>query len=207
VQERVLDPGQQRRQALASRDRGRVVPHISGSHRRHPGQLGPGLRIQRASPGQHLLHPGPRLALEVQRRPEQPQDPEQVRQRPAVMGQVPAHGGGQVSCLTLEPVHPFASAGAAQPPVRLLGQRPVVAGVPAADLGGVGPEGEMLRHELADGFQHPRPGPEPGAVEVDQAVPGQLLRQLQRPVLIQARHSGGGLDGPAVGEHRRDLEQ
>jgi hypothetical protein len=67
VQERVLDPGQQRRQAPAGRQRRRVVRHIDGGRRRHPGQLGPGLRIQRASPGQHLLYPGPRLALEQHR--------------------------------------------------------------------------------------------------------------------------------------------
>ena len=36
---------------------------------------------------------------------------------------------------------------------------------------------------------------------------GPAPRQLQRPVLLQARHLGGGLDGPAVDEHRRDLQQ
>ena len=79
--------------------------------------------------------------------------------------------------------------------------------MPPPDLGGVGPGRQPLGHERADGLQHPRPGPEPGAVEVDQAVPGQRLGQLQRPVLIQARYLGGGRDGPAVGEHRRDLQQ
>jgi pimeloyl-ACP methyl ester carboxylesterase len=60
-------------------------------------------------------------------------------------------------------------------------------GVPPPDLGGVGPGRQPLGHELADGLQHPRPGPEPGTVEVDQAMPGQRLRQLQRPVPIQVR--------------------
>jgi drug/metabolite transporter, DME family len=74
-----------RRQALAGRQRRRVAPDGDGDgdHRRHPGQLGPGSRIQRVGRGQQLLHPGPGLALKVLLRPEQPQDPEQVRQRPA----------------------------------------------------------------------------------------------------------------------------
>jgi len=88
------------------------------------------------------------------------------------MGQVPAHRGGQVARLGLQPLQPLALARAAQRPVGLLGQRPVVAGVPPGDLGGVGPGREPLGHELANGLQHPRPGPEFGAVEVDQAVPG-----------------------------------
>jgi hypothetical protein len=79
--------------------------------------------------------------------------------------------------------------------------------VPPPDLAGVGPGGQPLGHERSDGLQHPGPGPEPGAVEVDQAVPGQRLRQLQRPVLLQARHCRRGRDGPAVGEDGRDLQQ
>jgi hypothetical protein len=35
----------------------------------------------------------------------------------------------------------------------------------------------------------------------------QRLRQLQCPVLILGRHLGQGLDGPAVDEHRGDLQQ
>ena len=126
---------------------------------------------------------------------------------PRVMGQVPAHRGGQVARLGLQPLQPIAVAGAAQWPVRLLGQRPVVAGVPPGDLVGVGPGRQPLGHELADGLQHPRPGPGLSIVHVDQAVPGQRLKQLQRPVLIQARHLGGRRYGPPVCEHRRDLQQ
>jgi hypothetical protein len=48
------------------------------------------------------------------------------------------------------------------------------------------------------------PGP---AVGVDEAVPGQRLTQLQRDVFGQARDLGCGLDGPAVGKHRRGLQQ
>jgi hypothetical protein len=62
VQERVLDPGQQRRQAPAIRQRRRVVPDGDVHHRRRPRQLGPGLRVQRAGGGQKLLHPGLDLA-------------------------------------------------------------------------------------------------------------------------------------------------
>jgi hypothetical protein len=80
-----------------------------------------------------------------------------VRQRPAVMRQVPAHRGGQVARLGAQPLHPFAPPGAAQRPVGLLGQRPIEASVPAPDLGGVGPGRQPLGHELADRLQHPRP--------------------------------------------------
>jgi hypothetical protein len=62
-----------------------------------------------------------------------------MRQRPAVMGQVPAHRGGQVARLGLQPLPPLGLARATQRPVRLLGQRAVVVGVPPPDLGGVGP--------------------------------------------------------------------
>jgi hypothetical protein len=79
--------------------------------------------------------------------------------------------------------------------------------MPALDLGDVRPGRQPLGHKRADGLQHPRPGAVAGGVEVDQAVPGQRLGQVQRPVLVQAGHLGGGLDGPAVREHRRDLEQ
>ena len=86
-----------------------------------------------------------------------------MRQRPGVVGEVPAHGGGQVARLGLQALGPVALAGAAQRPVGLLGQRPVVVGVPAADLGGVGPGRQPLGHERADGLQHPQPGAVVGA--------------------------------------------
>ena len=38
-------------------------------------------------------------------------------------------------------------------------------------------------------------------------MPGQRLRQLQHPVLLQARHLGRGLDGPPACEDRRDFQQ
>jgi hypothetical protein len=65
VQEGVADPGQQRRQALAGRQRSGVVSDVNGGDRRRPRQLGLGLRVQRAGGRQQLLHPGPGLALEV----------------------------------------------------------------------------------------------------------------------------------------------
>ena len=46
-----------------------------------------------------------------------------------------------------------------------------------------------------------------GAVELDQAVAGQRLGQIQRPVLLQPGDLGGGLDGPAAGEDGHDLQQ
>ncbi|HEY2128893.1 MAG TPA: hypothetical protein VGH77_17065 [Streptosporangiaceae bacterium] len=121
MQEGDLDPGQQRRQALAGRQRRRIVPGVDGNHRRHHRQLGPGLQVQRGGGGEQLLHPGPGLALEVPLHPEQQQDPEQGRQWPAVMGQVPAHRRGQVPCLGVQPLQPLARAGGAQRPVGLLG--------------------------------------------------------------------------------------
>ena len=82
--------------------------------------------------------------------PEQPQDPEQVRQRGRVTGQVPAHRVGQVARLGPQPLHPLTPVGAAQRAVRVLGQGPVVVRVPAADLGGVGAGRQSLGDELAD---------------------------------------------------------
>ena len=145
--------------------------------------------------------------LQVLLRPEQPQDPEQVRQRHGVMGKVPAHRRGQVARLCPESLEPLAVARTAQRPVRPLGQRQVVLRVPPRNLGSVRPGRQPLAYELADGLQHPRPRPRPGVVEVNQAVPGQRLRQFQCPVLIQARHPGHGLHCPAIDEHRRDLQQ
>jgi hypothetical protein len=89
---------------------------------------------------------------------------------------------------------------APQGPVGLLGQGPVVVGMATADLGDIGPGGQSFGHEHADGLQHPWPAAELGAVEVDQAVAGQGLGQLQGPVLIEAGDLGGGLEGPAVDE-------
>ena len=99
-----------------------------------------------------------------------------MRQRPRVTGQVPAHRRGQVARLGVQPLQRHARAGAAQQPVRLLSQRPVEASLAAPDLVGVGPGRQPLGHKLADGLQHPRPGPELRAVEIDQAVAGQRLR-------------------------------
>jgi hypothetical protein len=60
-----------------------------------------------------------------------------VQLRPRVVGQVPAHGG-QVARLGLQPLQPVVLARAAQRPVRLLSQRPVVLGVAASNLDDVG---------------------------------------------------------------------
>jgi hypothetical protein len=76
------------------------------------------------------------------------------------VGQVPAHRGGQVARLGLQALQPLAVAGAAQRPVALLGQRPVVLGVPVLDLVAAGPGRQPLGDELADGLQHPAPGPD-----------------------------------------------
>jgi hypothetical protein len=59
-----------------------------------------------------------------------------VGQRPGVVSQVPAHRGGQVARLGVQPLQALAPIGAAQRPVRLFGQRPVEVGVPPPDLGG-----------------------------------------------------------------------
>jgi hypothetical protein len=67
-----------------------------------------------------------------------------VRQRPGVVGQVPAHGGGEVARLGLQPLGPLALPGAPQRPVGLHGQRPVVVGEAARDLGRIGPVGQPL---------------------------------------------------------------
>ena len=56
AQEGVSDPGQQRRQALAGRQRRGIVPGVDGDHRLHQRQLGAGLHVQRAG-GPELLNP------------------------------------------------------------------------------------------------------------------------------------------------------
>ena len=75
----------------------------------------------------------------------------------------------------------------------------------AEDLAFVRACGQLLGDECADGFQHPRPGG--SGVHVNEAVPGQRLTQLQGYVLLQVGDLGGGFDGPAVGEYRRNLKQ
>jgi hypothetical protein len=72
-----------------------------------------------------------------------------------VVGQVPLDGGGQVGCLGLQELEPFAVVDAAQGLVGLLGQPPVVVGVTSADLGEVGPRLEGFGDIAADGVQHP----------------------------------------------------
>jgi hypothetical protein len=71
------------------------------------------------------------------------------------VGQVPARGGGEVARLGLQPLGPLALPGAPQRPVGLRGQRLVVVGMAARDLGGVGPGRQPLGHKRADGLQHP----------------------------------------------------
>jgi hypothetical protein len=55
----------------------------------------------------HLVDPGTGLTQMVLQEPKEHQDPEQVRQRRGVVGQVPAHGGGQVARLDLQPLGPL----------------------------------------------------------------------------------------------------
>ena len=207
AQERVLDRVEQRFQVPAGRQRRRIVAHLVGGHRRGPHQLGARLRAQRAGGRQELIDPAAGLGQVLPQEPERPQDPEQMRQRRGIVAQVPAHRGGEVARFGLQAIEQRVVAGPAQRPVGPLGQRPVVAGVAAADLAGVGPARQPLGDEGADGLQHPRPRAGPAVVQVDQAVLGEGLRQLQRPVLVQAGHLRRGLDGPAVHEHRHGLQQ
>ena len=58
-----------------------------------------------------------------------------MRQRPQVVGQVPAHGG-QVAPLGLQPLQPLVLARSAQRPVRPLNQHLVVLGMAASNLDG-----------------------------------------------------------------------
>jgi hypothetical protein len=184
-----------------------VVAHLEAGRRRRRCQLNLSPEVERVGGGQQLPDPGAGLAHVVPQEPEQPEDPERVRQRPGVVVEVPAHGGSQIAVVDLEAFGPLALAGAAQWPVGLLGQRPVVVRVPPADLGGVGPGRQPLGHKRANRLQHPQPGAVVGRVEMDQAVPGQRLEAVQRLVLVQAGHLRGGLGGPAVHEHRRGLQQ
>ena len=114
-----------------------------------------------------------------------------VRQRPRLVGQMPVHRSGQIPRLGLQPLDPLGLAGAAQRPVRLFGQRPVVPGVPAPDLAGVGAGGQPLGQEGADGLQYQAAGAGPGVAELDQAVPGQrfgLWRNCSFNGLAGPRH-------------------
>jgi hypothetical protein len=109
-----------------------------------------------------------------------------------------------VARLHVEPFQPLAVPGAAQLPGRLPGQLMVVAGVPTLDLTDVGAGRQSFGYQLADSLQHPGAGAQLGRVQVHEAVAGQRLGQLQRPVCIQVGHLGGRLDRPAAHEHGRD---
>ena len=63
-----------------------------------------------------------------------------------------------------------------------------------------------LGDELADRVEHSEPGAVIG-IETDEAVTGQCLGQVKRPILIHARDLGGRVHRPAVDEDRRYLEQ
>jgi len=104
VQVGVADLGQQRFETLAGCGQRRLVlaHDLYGSHRRRPQQLGLGVGFHRVGGGQ-LVDPAARLTQVVPQPPEQPQDPEQMRQRPAVMAQVPVHRGGQIGASASSP--------------------------------------------------------------------------------------------------------
>jgi hypothetical protein len=113
----VVDLVQKRCEAVAGRQGRRVVAHFVGDHHRGPHQLGPGLGAEGVGGRQQLAEPRAGLARVVAQYPEGAQHPEQVRQRIAVMGKVPAYGGGQVARLGLQPFGPLALADAPQRPV------------------------------------------------------------------------------------------
>ncbi len=206
MQKWILERREQRLQTLAGRQGGRIVAQFEDGHQRRPHELGAGLGVQGVGGGQELVGPGPGLVHVVCQEPEGPQDPEQVGKRRAVVVEVPVHGGGQVARLGLQARETLARADAPERAVRPLGQCPVVVGVAALDLGHVGACGQPLGDELTDRFEHPRSGPVVGDIEIDQAVTGQRLGQVERPVLIEAGDLSGGLHRPAVYEHGHGLE-
>jgi hypothetical protein len=130
-----------------------------------------------------------------------------VRQSPNVVIQVPAHGCGQVAGLRLEPFEPLPVPRAAQRPIGLPGQGPVVLGMAMSDRGDVGPSGKPFGEECLDRVEHPRPRPSIAGLEADHAVAGERLGQIEGPVLVQLGDRCGCVDRPALDEHCCGLEQ
>ena len=106
-------PSSSGRQPPPGGQRRGVVSQVQGGHHSRPHELGAGLRVERGGGGQKLLDPGAGLGHVVVQEPEEPQDAEQVREGPGVVGQIPAHGGGQVARLGVQPLQPLAVPGAA----------------------------------------------------------------------------------------------
>src|SRR5262245_63518730 len=127
--------------------------------------------------------------------------------RRTVVVQVPAHRRGKVASLSLESPEPIAVTYTPQRPVSPLGQLSVMVGMAAFDFEGVGANSQSLGDELANGFEHRRPGAVVCDIQRDEAVTGQRVGQIERPVLVEAGDRGGGLYHPTVHQHGHGLEQ
>jgi hypothetical protein len=121
--------------------------------------------------------------------------------------EVPAHRGGEVAGLGLQARRALALTAGPQRTVGPLGEHVVVVGVAPLHVRDVRPRREPLCDQLADRAQHPRPRAQAVDVDGDEAVAPERLGRVERPVLVHAGDDGRRLDGPAVGEHGRGLQQ
>jgi hypothetical protein len=95
---------------------------------------------------EQLPDPGPAFRHAIVELPEQPEDPEHVRQRRDVMGEEPADGDPQVPLLGSQTIGPLGLS--LKGPVGVLHQRTEVLGVPTLDVSQVRAGGEALGGEL-----------------------------------------------------------
>ena len=102
-----------------------------------------------------------------------------------VVIQVPAHSCGQVAGLRLQPLEPLPVPRAAQRPIGLPDQGPVVLGVAMSDRGDVRPGGKPFGEERVDRVEHARPRPSIAGLEADHAVAGERLRQAIEKLVVE----------------------
>ena len=76
-------------------------------------------------------------------------------------------------------------------------------GVPALDIGPVGAGGKMLGGHFPDGREHAKPRRCAGRIGDDEAVPGEGIEQIQRPVFGEIGDVHGCLDRPGLDEDRQ----
>ena len=124
-----------------------------------------------------------------------------MRQRRDVVGEEPADGDPQVLLLGPQPLGPLGLSFGG--PVGVLHERTEVLGVPPLDVGQVGAGGEALGGQLPHRCEHAEPRPGVGRVDVHEAVPGERVEQIERPVLGEIGDVHGRLDRPAVDEDRQ----
>ena len=124
-----------------------------------------------------------------------------MRQRRDVVREEPADGDPQVLLLGAQPVGPLALTLGG--PVGVLHECAEVLGVAPFDVGPVRPGGEAFGGELLYRSEHAEPRSGVGHVDGHEAVPGEHVEQVERPVLGEVGDVHGRFDGPSLDEDRQ----